>query len=353
MLFETQEKADEAAKALVEGKAFKEVAKELAGQDASATDFGKATRNELLEGMADAVFTTEKGSYTPPLASPLGFHIFKVVDVTAAKPLPFKQVKDAIKRAIVEEKMMEYRYTLVNQLQDALASGSSLEDVAEAFNLSLKKATTIDNNGLNADGNAAKLPKEPIFLATVFSLDEGAEPELVTNKEGTASYIIRVDGAQQARLRALDEVRGKVVAAWKKEESGQQRKTLAQKAVKALKEDSTLSKEASRFGASVQTVSIARADNKKSELPAILVEEAFTIEKGKTTGAYANPEGDLVIARVAAVVPASEHLSEETREQILRAHKEGYVEDMFRQYTIYLQRQYPVEVFIDMNETAN
>ncbi|HET9471190.1 MAG TPA: peptidylprolyl isomerase, partial [Usitatibacter sp.] len=64
-------------------------------------DIGWGNPKQFVPSVGEAVEKLKKGEITPPIESPYGFHVIKLVDRKPAHQLPFDEVKD---RIIAQEK---------------------------------------------------------------------------------------------------------------------------------------------------------------------------------------------------------------------------------------------------------
>ncbi|MCC8180562.1 MAG: peptidyl-prolyl cis-trans isomerase [Planctomycetes bacterium] len=102
---------------LAERQAQEAVSRLRMGEDfrlvASAYGSGSAfsrwvERGELLRDLEDAVFSMQPGGFSPPLRSPLGFHIIMVEDRSERKLPAFEEVRDEVQSQF-EDKLFVYR----------------------------------------------------------------------------------------------------------------------------------------------------------------------------------------------------------------------------------------------------
>src|SRR5437016_12019081 len=93
VLSPSEEKAKEAEAALAAGKDWKDVATTIAGQDPETIDLGLLSRQEIPKLLGDVAFELPLNQPSPPIKSPLGWHILRVVKIEQAATQSFDQAK--------------------------------------------------------------------------------------------------------------------------------------------------------------------------------------------------------------------------------------------------------------------
>lgn len=216
ILFEDKESADKAYSDLEAGRAFSDIiiASGSTAEEALVTDHNMQDVTDTYGlSSAEAIFTTDEGKYTAPVETDFGWRIFNVAK--SEKPVDDKETlqAEAIK-TLKEEKALDLLYTKSELINDELAAGASLSDIAESLSLELKEAHDIDRSGYNSKGDlVTNIPTDPTFLSTVFQALEMDEPVLEELESGEY-YIFMVDNIQETTLRPFDEVKTSVADIW-------------------------------------------------------------------------------------------------------------------------------------------
>ncbi len=346
MLFETKEAAENALKNLKGGTDFDKVAKEDAKQEVEQTNVGSATRQDMQDTHAEAVFALKKGEVSAPLESDMGWHLFKVVGIKAAETKPLAQVREKLAAELKQEKSTEYLYNLGIRIQDSLAGGNTLEEVASVMGLEVQKLSGINAKGLGKDGKEVKEPLEG-FVAGVFSMEPADGAQLMENNKGI-SYIVRVDKSEPEHTRPLIEVREKVLQKWTDAQRDHLLKELAENtALKIQQGKSTLEAEAKALGLQLETTEplLRTSNGYNMKVPARLVQDVFTLSKKEdVTTAFPMEEGGYVLAGVASVIPASDAVEGSALESLARKMKNNMMDEAFSQLGTYLHTRHAVDV---------
>lgn len=346
MLFETKEAAEAALKNLKAGTDFDKVAKEDANQEVEQTNVGSATRQDMQDTHAEAVFALKKGEVSAPLESDMGWHLFKVVGIKAAETKPLAQVREKLAAELKQEKSTEFLYNLGIRIQDSLAGGNTLEEVASVMGLEVQKLSGINSSGLGKDGKEVKEPLEG-FVAGVFSMEPADGAQLMENNKGI-SYIVRVDKSEPEHVRPLAEVREKVLQKWTDAQRDRLLKELAENtALKIQQGKSTLEAEAKALGLKLETTEplLRTSNGYNMKVPARLVQDLFALSKKEdVTTAFPMEEGGYVMAGVAKIIPAADLLEGGSLESLSRKMKNNIMDETFQQLGTYLHSRHKVDV---------
>ena len=117
-------------------------------------------RKEELPEIGDAVFALQQGEVSAPLKSALGWHVLTVTGVQPPSERSFDEVKDTLRADLRKERAFEQLYQSANRLDDRLAAGASLEELAQSQGLPLAKIAAVDSAGKAPDGAAVSEDKD-------------------------------------------------------------------------------------------------------------------------------------------------------------------------------------------------
>ncbi|MGF7177108.1 SurA N-terminal domain-containing protein [Azospirillum doebereinerae] len=336
---------DEAkAKAIAESakaKGLADAAKE-AGVEPVALD--NIARTELPE-LGDAVFALEQGKPSDAIKSGLGWHVLAVTGIQAGSTRSFEEVRDQLRTELQKEKALDAVFSIANRVEDQLASGAPLEEVAQSQGLALSKVAAVDSTGKAPDGtDAATLPGLKALLPTAFQLKSGAASNL-TEGQGNVFIAVRVDSVIPAAVRPLADVRDQVVADWQAGKRAEQAAKKAEDIAAKLKQGAeaaaqTVSTDA---GASfAMTTPFTRDARSVEGLPGDLVRKLFEAKPGEVvTGASADAQ---VVARLKEIVPADPAAPDAALAPLESTVTQGIESDLMAQFGNALRSRYPVEI---------
>lgn len=218
MLLDDMDAAEAAIADLEGGKAFEQVLSDRTGDSAEDSTFEPQTRDEFVslygEDAASELYSLAEGGYTQPVETGFGVYIFKLGEVKAGSVSTFDEVKEGLIKNLQMEQAIDRLFDIRNTIDDELAAGAPLADIASVIEVPVKKVTNVSVEGIMPDGNASNdLPLIVDFLDVAFTLNIGDELEL---REGISNkfYMVDVDNIMDATLKPYDEVKEKVVEDW-------------------------------------------------------------------------------------------------------------------------------------------
>lgn len=345
ILLDSQAAAQQALERIRAGEDFYNVAQEAAGQDEAAVRLGEQQREDLLPEAADAVFALGKGEVSDPVQTGFGWHLFRVTEVTPGRRPSFEEAKAKLEEELKLRRATETMFDMANRLDDALAGGASLEEIAQQFNLRYVQLGAVDPDGRNARGEAIEaLPQSSEFLQAVFSTEAGAEPQL-REFDGGGYFILRVDKVTPPALRPLDEVRGAVAEAWKADRRSEAAAERAKELADKVRQGELQALAAESGFAYVRTEPLTRQEAvNEAKLSFEAAQALFDLRPGETaTAATREADGQLVLklAEVQPADPAADPAGVARMRDQLRASMAGDLLGGFREA---LERQVQIRV---------
>ncbi|WP_448202901.1 SurA N-terminal domain-containing protein [Azospirillum sp. sgz302134] len=341
VLIDDEAKAKQIAEA-AKTKGLSAAAKE-AGADTITLD--NVGRNELPE-LGDAAFGLAQGAVGGPYKSGLGWHVLTVTAIQPGATKSFDEVRGQLLAEMQKEKALDSVYSIANRVEDQLASGASLDEVAQAQGLKVTKIAAVDSNGKAPDGKDAApgLPDLPNMLKAAFQLASGATSSL-TEGANNVFFAVRVDGVTPAKVKPLADVRNEVVAGWQEEKRAKLAADKAQEVAGKLKlgaEGAAQTLATQSGGKFAMTTPFARDAKSVEGVPAELVRKLFDAKPGEVvTGSTADAQ---VVARLKEVIPADPKATDATVATVESTVAQGLESDIMAQFGNALRTQYPVEV---------
>jgi peptidyl-prolyl cis-trans isomerase D len=306
------------------------------------------TRQELLPPLADAAFALAEGEISPPVQSPLGWHLIKVTKIIPEETQSMDEVREQIAAELAREKAMDSLYRVGNDLQDSLGGGASLEEAASQLNIPLLRLARIDAQGLDAEGNP--IPDVPDqLIATGFTLGLGEE-SVLTDIDTGGYFIVRVDEIVPPALKPLDAVRNQVAEGIIVERRSQAAAHRAEALAERVRAGDDLAAQARDAGLPVLTTeAFTRAGATPADLPAPLIEALFAAERGEPVvvkGAEAS-----YVARVTNVIEADPSAAPDELETLADDLQASIETDILVQYLNALRQRYPVKTNAQVMDT--
>jgi peptidyl-prolyl cis-trans isomerase D len=169
-------------------------------------------KGESFAAVAKAIFAAKPGGVTAPVQSDFGWHVFRVASVKAAVAMPEAQARASAEAKLRTAKAGDALYDVTGKMEDDLAAGQPLDDIAREQGIRLIVAGPIAKNGRKADGapwsssaDAAKIAEE------AFKLTPDSDPAVVELARDRF-LIIQTTAIAPAAPRPLDQIRDRVAA---------------------------------------------------------------------------------------------------------------------------------------------
>ena len=267
LVYPDQAAADAARARLDAGADFEDLVAER-GLTLEAIDLGDMTRDELGEA-GEGVFAAEEGEVAGPLPTDLGPALFRVIAVLAAEETTFDEARgllaieiqtDAARRAIADK---------VELVDDLLAGGASLEDLAEEAQLEI---ATLDF--VASVQGEAPIEGYPAFRQAAQAVQADDYAEAIPLEDGGV-VALRLDEVVPAAPIPFDEARDAVAADWRKDALAEALAARAAEIKAGIEGGAAIGS----FGIVDVTPEIAR-DGFLANAPDNLVADVFRMEEG-------------------------------------------------------------------------
>jgi peptidyl-prolyl cis-trans isomerase D len=342
MMFDSQDKAREAAQRLEKGDVFAKVAKDMAGMDDQAILLGRIERRDLPAELAAAAFALPKDGVTQPIKSSIGWHILKVTGITPTTPKPLSEVKAQIAHELAQDNAAKALNSLSAQIIDEVAGGAHLDEAAKRFNIKLSALGPLDAKGRDPFGAPVKkIPAQEKLLELAFATPEGADSQIVELDDGILG--LKVVKVTPSALKPLGEVQAAVKAGWLEVQKRKMAEERAAKALDKLKAGAGIAAVAQEFGLKSRTTPAFLRDAPASEhgLPPKLVADIFKAKPGEVS--MAATQDGAMIAKLGKIVPADAKENPDQRTEIAQALEQGLAADLIDQYTAALAKNFGVK----------
>ena len=346
MLLGDEAKAKEAEEQLKAGKDFLAVAKEVAGQEPDAVHLGWVEKGEMPAAVGETAFELPEGQASEPVHGPFGWAIIRVTGVQPGKTEPFEAVRDKLAADLSREQAADQVFQLSNEVDDALAGGATLEDIAAKFSLPLVKVEAADPDGHTPDGKTVDLPAPAAeVLRDVFNTAQGQTTRLTETRDRNSFYVVRVDKVTPSSVKPLDEVKDKVAEMWKTEKRREALETKAKELAAKVGGDKALPEVAKEAGLTASTTQPFSKTGAEAGIPPALAARLFAAKPGEVvtvadaTGAWIGQLKDIEQPEAKPGEPAYDQLATQLRD--------GMRNDLLAEYDRALRTRYPVEIHQD------
>jgi peptidyl-prolyl cis-trans isomerase D len=334
---ETKAKAVKAA--LAQGKDFATVARDF-GESPDSLNLGTLSQDEMPGELGQAAFALKPGGVTPPIKDSFGWHFLKLVSITPGKVASLDSVKDKLASELALDQAIDKVANITNAVNDALAGGSTFQEIVNKFHLKTITVDGVDAEGRDSSGRQVKLPA-PGILKTAFESPLGP-PHDVKDLPDQGSYMVAVDKVTPAAPQPLAQIRDKVVAAWQEQERNARLAKLGEDFVSAINKGQKLDELAALHGLKPFATKPLSRSSTNAELPPVVVAKLFGAKPGQAVTGSAGSNG-VVVAALAEILPPDPATEAAEKAAIRREIEQVTQADLLSQYEQSLQQRFPVE----------
>ncbi len=299
-------KADALRARLVAGLDFGTTA-EAQSEDPSAKgskgSLGWFRSGAMVKAFEDAASALKEGEISQPVRTPFGLHLIRL---DGRREKPFEEAKDQLRQEQERQRFNLRAKERLEQLRKRAGERGDLVAAGRAMNLEVKTSAPLLNDGT---GTLEGVPNAGMLIGDGFRLKVGDVSKVLQAGAGEAWVVIRALEEKPVGIPPLKEIRGKVLEAWREDES---RKAAFAKAKAALAGGSL----ASLGSVQVQVPGSISALGELGQHPAIR-RALLDAKDGALAGPAWTPEGKLWVARITSRTPAPA-LDFETRRTLVR-----------------------------------
>ena len=225
----------QAAQAFVQrvrgGASFTDAATQ-AGFSASDVTFAGQNRDQFAgvtsPEIANAAFAAEQGAIAGPIRSELGFHVVRVERINRVPARPLESVRAEIVQALRQRKLAEALNELVTRIDDRLADGASLVEVARAERLNVVTTPPITATGQVPGQQFIVAPEILPLLRSAFDIDaEEPEPAIEEIEPNQRFALLGIERVIPAAPPPLAQIQAQVREALIQQRALQRARTVA------------------------------------------------------------------------------------------------------------------------------
>lgn len=341
--------AEEAATALAaqwrEGAEFPAIEAAALAAGGAATALGVVTREELpVPALAEAGFALAAGAVSSPVRTTFGWHVLRVGTVQAGSERPLAEVRDEIRTAIATDKAADEAFDRANRVEDALAGGATVAEVARRFELGFAEAR-LDARGNAPDGAEAALPvaeaARPAALRAIFAAERGAAPRF---QEGEWGFMaVEVKEVTPPALIPLAEVREQVREAVIAEARRRFQEERAAALLAAVRGGTALAEAARAIGANPEEIGpFGRQPGGGNPMPREVLAPAFELRG--TDATMVQLPRSFAVVQLLSVIPADATAAGEALATLRGQAAQAMAEDLEVQYQAALRSRADVRI---------
>jgi peptidyl-prolyl cis-trans isomerase D len=259
--------------------------------------------------LSTAVFAAAPNTVSGPVQGPFGYYVFKVTAATAAGAPPLAQLAPQLRKEIQLQKAQADVNQDVNNVQDALAGQTPLDQLPGNLGL-IALMGTLDAKGNALDGAPAPIPggaglKNAIVKA-VFAGHLGDAPQLM-NGPDDSYFAFTISTITPPAVQPYDQVKTAVAAAWESDQLTREAEVKAADLLAAVNAGQNFDTAATAAGNSVAMTPPITRSAPPAGIPADMMPVLFTLKPGQATMEQ-TPDGFVVagLATISQPTPAND-----------------------------------------------
>jgi len=310
----------------------------------------RMNEKSTLPELYTTIFALEEGQISTPVKSALGWHVLQLKKIHPPVEKSFDEVKNSLRDTLQKEKAADEISREINKLDDALAGGRSLEDIADDMRLRLIKIPSLDANAKTPEGkDPSELPSKEEVMRIAFSQNAGDTSQVIEDKAG--NYIVaRTDEVVASHVRPFETVKDKVLTVWRDDQKAKQAAVMAEDIAKALRDGKSTTIFATKPGVEVRlSKPISLLGEVDRDIPVEAFPSVIKMKKGDViTSSGLGKQFVLRLADIVAVDPAK---PDSTRIKVADDLKEKLPYELIEEYSQFLRQRFPVRINQELLET--
>lgn len=246
-----------------------------------------------------------------------------------------------------ESENPEDLYTLSTNIEDALAEGLTLEEVAAKFTLKINTVKGLMSSGERASSSESTELKIPEFISTAFETEEGELSPMVPKSDGTLYFTIRVDATTPTYLQPLEETKEQVLKLWKEKRKMELAKEYAQEAADQMNKGKYASPKMAIIKRYTFTRSGPENEDLRKKIDPRLISAVFSLQMGQAiSGPLVDQEAPgYVVLSLEKILPTkADRWSGEEKEGFEKRLGQMLSSDILNVFMMSLEKKFPISV---------
>lgn len=334
--FKDKARAEEAKSELDKGESFENVGRRYF-PTVKNFSIGEVTRVGFEKEVANAIFNLKLEQYSNIIKTPLGYLIFKVTAITPEGVKSFDLIKDKVKSLYINELKYEKLNKISQDIDQMLALGKKVEDVALQYGFKIKSLEGVDDRFVGQPFNDEE------FKQVAFSTAENNTSMVSTMKSQDKFFILQINKVVPVSKRDFKVVKGELEKQWYSIKKEEKVKVVAHELSESLKskgDGDEILKKYNLMKPQHYKISYYNMDN---DQPKVFLGEALKLRSNEITEPYKSTTGYL-IAHVISIKPIEITGMQEQRQEIIANYASNAPNEVIAQYLNALKSKYNIEV---------
>lgn len=284
--------AEDLVRRLKNGEDFAELARRYSNDPSTAFqggDLGWFAKGELPPALDKAFFEMSPMEIRGPIETPLGFHVIQLTDEADEDFVrPYSEVRGEIGAILYFKQMQDWINDKAAEIRKEADAGADMDSLASRMGVQVETVTVPAGEGIRELGDFPEV-RQAVAGAT------GEIQGPITAMNGDQAFV-EVVGVVEPHAAPLEDVRDKVLAAWKEDRSRELARAVADELAEKAKGGTSLDDAASEQGLSTETAEGFTRKGKVGSLgdQPVLRASAFSMAEGDVGPVLPHDDGFIV-----------------------------------------------------------
>ncbi len=296
-------KAHQVAEAARGGIKLADAAAKINGAPVALKTMEDVKPGTLPADLDKTIFKLPRGETSEPVNTALGWYVMQITNIRPSATVPMARIKDKLIESWRQDRSSEDLPKLLNKIDDGIAGGSSLEEIAKTYHLQLRQLPLADQQGHGLDAATLTDKNTKEILAAEFKQNQG-EVGNVFETSGGDYALLRVDEVKPTAVPPLAAIHDQIVTDWKKFNQRQLAEDAARKLANDWRKGGNVADEAKKIGATMAARNdLSRDQAQKTQKPATGIDRAILQADGAGTVVTAADANNEYVAKIRAIAP--------------------------------------------------
>ena len=285
-----------------------------------------------LGAAGEAIFAAETGDVVGPLPSDLGPALFRINGILAAQETSFEDARAQLRDELAADRARRVVEAQINDIDDLLAGGATLEDLAKETDMVLGN---IDWSSEAGDGIAAY----EVFREGAQAITVDDFPKIEVLEDG-GIFAMRLDEVLAPRPQPLAEITERVSVGWRTQATLEALRAEAE----ALLSQITAESDFADVDLEADTLTEVTRTGFVADIPPAAILALFEAEKGASV--VVDDVTDVLIVRLDDVLAADEDSDDiqALRTQLNNQAATAVAQDLFEAYATEIQQRAGIQL---------
>lgn len=277
IIFDTEEDALKAKAELDKGTDFLSIAKKY-NQTKEDVDLGVVTSDMLVEEISSVAFGTKKNIVSKPIKTDFGWNVIKVTNIIPSIRTSYVKVKKEIIDEIRQDKSYTVAQELTRSLDDRIAEGATLVEIAKELNVVVNTIAKLQEDGKSSGypKRFTELVSSDDFVNMAFGYGTDEVSQIIDNGDGL--IILSVRDIVDAHPKEISVVKNEIIKLWEENEKTAIVQNIIEDVVHDVESGDNLYDIAKRFSLSMsKTKPLNRTENFEN-ISAMAMQQLFQVE---------------------------------------------------------------------------